>query len=56
LKTFQVSIPVGGDQLVNGKEYERLGVGASIAFTSLTEENLSEAVNKVLSEPSYKIR
>ena len=54
--TFQVSIPVGSDQLVNGKEYERLGIGASISFASLTEENLSEAIQKVLSKPSFKIR
>jgi UDP:flavonoid glycosyltransferase YjiC (YdhE family) len=53
---FQVSIPFGGDQLSNGKECERLGIGASIPFFSLTEETLSEAVNKVLADQSYLIR
>ena len=53
---FQVSIPFGGDQLSNGKECERLGIGTSIPFFSLTEETLSEAVNKVLADQSYLIR
>ncbi len=53
---FQVSIPFGGDQLANGNECERLGIGKSIPFFSLTEETLSEAVNKVLEDQSYLLR
>ena len=52
----QVSIPIGADQFANWNECERLGFGANIPFYSLTEEKLGEAVNKILSDHSYKNR
>jgi glucuronosyltransferase len=49
----QVVIPVAGDQPANGAESERLGVGISVPFRDVTEENLSSALRTVLTDPSY---
>ncbi len=48
-----VVIPVTGDQPQNGREAERMGFGISIPFQQVTEENLYEAITKVLEDPSY---
>lgn len=48
-----VVIPVTGDQPANGQEAERVGFGLSIPFPEVTEENLYEAIQKVLTNPSF---
>jgi hypothetical protein len=53
---LQVAIPIGGDQLANGNEVERLGIGASNPFFSLTEEKLAMMISQVLADPAYGIR
>ena len=53
---MQLAIPFGGDQFANGNECIKLGIGESIQFFSVTEENLKETVNKLLSNPSYGAR
>ncbi|TRY78677.1 hypothetical protein TCAL_13198 [Tigriopus californicus] len=48
-----VVIPVAGDQPANGQEAERVGFGLSIPFPEVTEDNLYEAIQKVLSDPKF---
>jgi UDP:flavonoid glycosyltransferase YjiC (YdhE family) len=50
---LQVSLPVGGDQLPNGRYMASAGTGEVIPFDEVTEENLMEAIQKVLNNPSY---
>ncbi len=46
-------VPVAGDQLGNGKEAERLGVGLSIKFHEATEESLEQAISRLLEEVGF---
>ena len=46
-------IPVQGDQPANAKEAERLGLGITIPFQEISEENLLEAIQSTLNEPRY---
>jgi hypothetical protein len=50
---YQFVISVAGDQLGNGADAKRLGFGDSIHFHDVTEENLFEAIKKLLHNPAY---
>ncbi|XP_024080454.1 UDP-glucuronosyltransferase 2A3-like isoform X3 [Cimex lectularius] len=49
-----VVVPMFGDQHHNAKALESIGFAVSVDFNSLTEDDLRQAVNKVLNDPSYK--
>ena len=51
-----VVIPIFGDQPSNGLEAERRGYGINIPFPQLTSEKISNAINTILTEPSYTQR
>ena len=53
---FQVAVPVSGDQPANADFLKRAGVGETILFQRLSEDKLYEAVQKVLTNPSYKAK
>ena len=48
-----VAIPISGDQPNNAAEVERLGFGINQPWTSLTEDGLYDALDKVLHDPKY---
>ena len=50
----QVAIPVNGDQPANADFMSNAGIGETIKFHSLSEENLYAAIQKVLNDPSYQ--
>ena len=57
LYTFnQVGIPINMDQPGNSLEAERRGYGIHVPITEITEEKLSNAINKILTDESYKRR
>ena len=49
-----MAIPVNGDQPANADFLNNAGIGEKIRFHSLSEENLYQAIQKVLSDPTYK--
>ena len=51
--SLQIVIPVFGDQPSNGLEAQSRGYGISIPLPELTTENLQEAVDRVLSDPTF---
>ncbi len=42
-----------GDQPTNGDEAVHKGYGIHVPFETLTADNLAEAINKVLQDPTY---
>ena len=46
-KVPMIATPICYDQFDNAQEIVRLGIGKSIKFTEITEENLSEALREV---------
>ena len=48
-----VAVPVMGDQLLNALEMQGLGFGISVPYTTLTKEDLYNALDKVLHNPRY---
>ena len=46
--------PVFADQFSNAREAEKVGFGISIPYLSLTEDNLKEAINAMLTDNRYK--
>lgn len=46
-------MPVFGDQPSNAIEAERRGYGLNIPISSVTTENLLEAVNQILADPKF---
>ena len=52
----QVGIPINMDQPGNSLEAERRGYGIHVPITEITEEKLSNAINKILTDESYKRR
>jgi len=48
-----VAIPVTGDQPINAKEAERLGIGISHPYLEMNEKKLFEDLDKVLHDPKY---
>ena len=48
-----VAIPISGDQPNNAAEVERLGFGISQPWLSLDEDELYNALDKVLHDPKY---
>ena len=53
LSSLHIVIPVFGDQPSNGLEAQSRGYGISIPLPELTTENLQEAVDRVLSDPTF---
>ena len=49
-----MAIPVNGDQPANADFLSNAGIGEKIRFHNLSEENLYQAIQKVLNDPSYK--
>ena len=49
-----MAVPVNGDQPANADFMNNAGVGETIRFHHLSEENLYKAIQKVLNDPSYK--
>ena len=49
-----MAIPVNGDQPANADFMNNAGIGETIRFHSLSEENLFKAIQRVLNNPSYK--
>jgi len=49
-----IATPICYDQFDNASEIVKLGIGKSIKFTDVTTENLSEALNEVLTDKTYK--
>ncbi len=41
------------DQIANGHEVERLGIGRTIAYQDITEDNLYHAINEMLTNKEY---
>jgi len=52
-KVPMVATPICYDQFDNAKEIERLGIGMTVNFTEITEENISHALDQVLHNPKY---
>ena len=50
---FQIVVPVTGDQPANAAESVRLGIGLTVHFRDLNENNLFEALQQVLNDPKY---
>ena len=46
-----IGIPMFGDQPRNIDKAERAGYAITLDFTTLTEEKLDNAINRILSEP-----
>ena len=51
---LQVAIPIWGDQLANGAEIEKLGIGVNLDYKTLSEAGLLENVQKVLGQKKYQ--
>ena len=49
-----MAVPVNGDQPANADFLNNAGIGEKIRFHSLSEENLYQAIQNVLNDPSYK--
>ncbi|XP_044259861.1 UDP-glycosyltransferase UGT5-like [Tribolium madens] len=49
-----LAIPIGGDQNLNAKQIVNKGFGRAISFQDLTEEALTENINELLTNPSYR--
>ncbi|KAJ8928781.1 hypothetical protein NQ314_018639 [Rhamnusium bicolor] len=49
-----LAIPIFGDQKMNAARAEMNGFGISLSFSAITEEKLSEALNKLLNDPNVK--
>lgn len=43
-----LALPIGGDQNLNAKQIVNNGFGETISFHDLTEEALTEKINKLL--------
>ena len=48
-----IGIPMFGDQPANMKKAEALGFAIPLEFSELTEQNVADAINAVLSKPEY---
>ncbi|CAH1153883.1 unnamed protein product [Phaedon cochleariae] len=48
-----IAIPIFGDQLLNARLAENGGFAVVLDITDLTEENLSAALEKMISDPKY---
>lgn len=48
-----LALPIFGDQKLNAAQNERSGFGLTLDFNSLTEEQLTKALNELLSNPKY---
>lgn len=48
-----VSIPFFADQVSNSRFTEKRGFGKLVQFLDLTEESFRNAINEVLSNPTY---
>ena len=49
-------MPVSGDQPGNADFLKRAGVGETVRFQRLSEDDLYKAIQKVLNDPSYKTK
>ncbi|CAH1101261.1 unnamed protein product [Psylliodes chrysocephalus] len=49
-----ICIPVFGDQIQNSIRVQKKGIGERLSFLDLTENDLYEAIKKVITNPSYK--
>ncbi|KAJ8928775.1 hypothetical protein NQ314_018633 [Rhamnusium bicolor] len=49
-----LTVPIGGDQKLNGARAEMNGIGISLSFSTLTEEKFSDTLNKLLNNPKYR--
>ncbi|CAH1102051.1 unnamed protein product [Psylliodes chrysocephalus] len=49
-----LTLPVFADQKLNAARMETLGYGVKLTFSALTEEDLTEALNKLLNDPKYR--
>ncbi|CAH1102049.1 unnamed protein product [Psylliodes chrysocephalus] len=49
-----LALPVFGDQKLNAAKMETLGYGVKLSFSAITEEDLTEALNKILNDPKYR--
>lgn len=48
-----IGIPAYGDQHLNAAKMETMGIGFKLAFASLAEEKIYEAITKILNDPIY---
>ena len=51
-----VGLPMFGDQVWNMKQAEKKGFAISLNILEITEEDLFQAINKVLTDPRYKCK
>jgi UDP:flavonoid glycosyltransferase YjiC (YdhE family) len=51
-----VCVPVAGDQYHNAAAIDRLGLGIQLASSQLTQRQLRDAVDEILSDDSYRER
>nr|WEU75335.1 uridine diphosphate-glycosyltransferases 33AP3 [Glyphodes pyloalis] len=49
-----IGIPILGDQKFNVEQYIHFRIGERVEIESITEENLSTAINKILQDESYR--
>lgn len=49
-----VGIPLFGDQIINVDSYKRKGIAASLDYRNITENALTEAINTILEDPTYR--
>jgi MGT family glycosyltransferase len=49
-----VGVPLFGDQDLNIKRYVDLGIASSVEILGVQEKDISEAINAVLNDPTYK--
>ncbi|XP_072387613.1 UDP-glycosyltransferase UGT5-like [Diabrotica undecimpunctata] len=49
-----VSVPVVNDQQTNARQAEKNGYSIVVDYNTLTEEQLSAAIEKILSDPKYR--
>ncbi|XP_028153736.1 UDP-glycosyltransferase UGT5 [Diabrotica virgifera virgifera] len=49
-----VSVPVINDQKTNARQAEKNGISIVVDYNTLTEEQLSEAIEEILSNPRYR--
>jgi len=48
-----VATPICYDQFANADEIEKMGIGKTVKFTEITEDNISQAIDQVLHNPEY---
>ena len=53
---LQLFISVFGDQLINGNEAQRIGFGLHFRFQTVTEDQLSSAINSILYDPKFVMK